>query len=1472
MRSKLTERILVGGGVLALASVAIGGAMPGLGTDAYVREGMLAVWDGIENAGSTRQHDSSAAVWKDVIGDRAFALTGVSIEDDGLVFSGAGADSRGVLSADDAATSFAKAGNGTMEIVLIPDTATGQRVAMQGPSVDGAGISIGIASVNAIFFHNTVSLLGIDYNWRGEANTFSAMYADSKVCTDYQSIFRNGELVPSSFYRRADYWGSPDLCAYVGGRCSGADGFVGKICCIRLYDRHLTAAEVAANAEVDRIRYRERPVASQVIVAGDPAEYGSPSPAYGTLTPSAGAPTAFSAGETVVESTGMKMRCVGHRVLRATVGGGWSQEGEDSAETSFSYAHDGTVARKVEWIWKGLAVATPEVVSARRLSAEFGIRVDRVGFGELGVRLSLVWGTSAQLLDQTNVVATVAEPGDCRAHLTRTKQCDYYVQAVLEELDEDGATASAVTSDVVLLPADRIEDDRTREYVNDGLVAWWDGIYNGGSGRTFERSPLVWNDVVGNVPFSVQGYAPSATGDSMEFPGEAGVYGVMTEENTAKTFGRCSNGTLEIVARGNRQDRACIALRASDASGIAFGSYCRNNQLYFYLTASATPSAPTLRCSWEDRRTFAVRYDQALHQDAMIDGRSVELTRDVQDYWGNAGDGSRAYVGNRSGATGQLAMDGEICAIRLYNRRLTDQEAAQNSRIDDNRFRGRLAHDCLEVTGAPYEYGIVSPAYGLYCELTRGEQIVCTAPAEIREGKIAATCTGWQLQTNAVGDASVWLPWCSGEGTECAYENSGAPARLVWQWQVSGGSPAGLGEVVVYGVRTDAANVIVPVLGLGSAEEGTLTLRWGCAPDALANVVSRTVSGAGEVEFGLDGLLPGRRYFAQATLTAEGVEAVASDVVMCETPEGADPEGTRELLLAKGMAYVSSVVADGRPGDGVTVTGKVDFPSAADDIDWFLRVREAGEPVLFLLAADDVTVDADGNFSLTVVTDNPDAENYIRPGRQYALAVETVRRGGGVSASAVCAFDTLTSASIDVNSLKATSNARTLTVGGRMMDVGAGGAATLTLMVGEDAESLADVDVATVTVSNPSFAFDHTVPKVGCAYWWAIRCVNEADGRTVSWTNSLPARLILADDAAHYEWTGSAESGLWSDKGNWRAQQSSDNPTPVAAEDCVGYPCMPSASVSFPEGQTVAVDVDVDVRCRNIQLNKPRSKVTVTSSAARTLTLDRGILVSAKSPADEPSVLVLDGIEVDASGATLEIGGDGAQMILRNGTQIECELCCMRFDNGVFNGGTGTNLTVVGAGCKIKAVRNVFLASGATCVVSNGTLEVGGNLLFNCETDGGTLRLAGDRPHVTVGGDCRSTNEPRQLSGSGGIVFDIPVGGYQSVPIVLQSAVSSFGGTDDMACQPLHLSVVKRCGAYRMPKTCVYPLLSTVGTINLSRQVFGELKRTPTSAFVYAEVGDEPAWLTKDELSPEAAPQLFGVRLGGAGGLMILLR
>ena len=58
---------------------------------AYVQDGLVAQWDGIENAGAGQPHDATLAEWKDASGTHSFvfnANSGITVGDSALVFPG----------------------------------------------------------------------------------------------------------------------------------------------------------------------------------------------------------------------------------------------------------------------------------------------------------------------------------------------------------------------------------------------------------------------------------------------------------------------------------------------------------------------------------------------------------------------------------------------------------------------------------------------------------------------------------------------------------------------------------------------------------------------------------------------------------------------------------------------------------------------------------------------------------------------------------------------------------------------------------------------------------------------------------------------------------------------------------------------------------------------------------------------------------------------------------------------------------------------------------------------------------------------------------------------------------------------------------------------------------------------------------------------------------------------------------------
>ena len=101
----------------------------------------MAQWDGIENA-SRGNHVAALPndEWRDLIGGVPFAMHGVAVEGDRLVFSGA-SGSYGEMAAANADDTFNScAAVGTLEVVYLSNNA-GNQILLQGTAT--AGISIG---------------------------------------------------------------------------------------------------------------------------------------------------------------------------------------------------------------------------------------------------------------------------------------------------------------------------------------------------------------------------------------------------------------------------------------------------------------------------------------------------------------------------------------------------------------------------------------------------------------------------------------------------------------------------------------------------------------------------------------------------------------------------------------------------------------------------------------------------------------------------------------------------------------------------------------------------------------------------------------------------------------------------------------------------------------------------------------------------------------------------------------------------------------------------------------------------------------------------------------------------------------------------------------------------------------------------------------------------------------------------------
>ena len=308
----------------------------------YVQDGLLACWDGVENAGR-HCHNPNAAVWKDVVGGREFSLSGVTVGADRMVFAGS-SSSYGALNAADTAATFEKAKNGTLEIVYAAARASfsGSVVILQSTTSSGVGFGILKAGTSIIAGNNSAPTF-----------TFSSGIATNSVSVKYsnaipQSMVANGSTPGTGSNNN---WGNPTgaTTTTIGNRNSLAAGFPGAIYCVRLYSRQLTAEEIAANRAVDLSRFRQGnfPGSDNLVISATPVEVGVPTPNYGEEGGlAAGARREVSCPAVWTnEAENVTVTCNGWKLYDSA-----GTELSSGSETSFTYTHpDPAAYRRLEW-------------------------------------------------------------------------------------------------------------------------------------------------------------------------------------------------------------------------------------------------------------------------------------------------------------------------------------------------------------------------------------------------------------------------------------------------------------------------------------------------------------------------------------------------------------------------------------------------------------------------------------------------------------------------------------------------------------------------------------------------------------------------------------------------------------------------------------------------------------------------------------------------------------------------------------------------------------------------------------------------------------------------------------------------------------------------------------------------------------------------------------------------------------------
>lgn len=214
----------------------------------YVNDGLVAMWDGIENAG-WGTHDPNATVWKDLVSGTSMSLpSGVSVSESAINFSSNASLSYPISSALASALGSADV---TIEFCgkIVPYNAITNRI-------------IFITSGTEIYIYTprstTSSQNYLFYNYYGRSNSTANMLDANGECEGTIALtcatngmngvrYKNGSEVNSATFTTIP---SSVPTSLTSSLMTGA-----RVNRISIYSRALTAAEIAANYAVDKARF-----------------------------------------------------------------------------------------------------------------------------------------------------------------------------------------------------------------------------------------------------------------------------------------------------------------------------------------------------------------------------------------------------------------------------------------------------------------------------------------------------------------------------------------------------------------------------------------------------------------------------------------------------------------------------------------------------------------------------------------------------------------------------------------------------------------------------------------------------------------------------------------------------------------------------------------------------------------------------------------------------------------------------------------------------------------------------------------------------------------------------------------------------------------------------------------------------------------------------------------------------------------
>ena len=217
-----------------------------------------------------------------------------------------------------------------------------------------------------------------------------------------------------------------------------------------------------------------------------------------------------------------------------------------------------------------------------------------------------------------------------------------------------------------------------RDYVQDGLIAMWDGIDHG-------DNPLIWRDLSGNGFDATQRVATGWSWTDKSYVGVESSNGFRVPQTFSSALREAvEHHTVELVFKPNSWRRQTIfgQYNGNVGAGLNYEFYSRPQSFRAYYYALPDYSVGAWSSTEMQRRTVAVVCDGSqlsIYVDGVKTGQSNQPTAKTIH-------GGLSMIIGGENSRANMSIEGALFCVRAYSRALTEEELKRHTKIDNERF------------------------------------------------------------------------------------------------------------------------------------------------------------------------------------------------------------------------------------------------------------------------------------------------------------------------------------------------------------------------------------------------------------------------------------------------------------------------------------------------------------------------------------------------------------------------------------------------------------------------------------------------------------------------------------------------------------------------------------------------------------------------------------------------------------------